>query len=67
MTDMAYMSGTTLYIFYNKYTANDATESNLCKSAYSTDTYKSNSIFAKFSDIGVDSTVTLSFISFIVH
>jgi hypothetical protein len=56
MTDMTYVSGTSLYIFYNKYTANDATEANLCKGAYDSSVYKDNSIFAKFSDIGVDST-----------
>lgn len=67
MTDMTYFSGSSLYIFYNKYQGNDYTESNLCKSPYDSSTYKDNSIFAKFSDIGVDSTVIFKFNTFVVY
>ena len=48
MTDMLFYRDGAIYTFFNRYDANPATETNLCKQPYETKYLKENLIFSKF-------------------
>jgi len=54
MTDMVFFKDGAVHIFYNQYSANSASETNLCKTAYDSEHLSSNRLFNYFNNIGRD-------------
>jgi len=58
MTDMLFFKDSAVHVFYNKYSANGASDSNLCKGTLDTSYISANRIFSLFSDLGTDNSVS---------
>lgn len=54
MHDMIFFKDSSIYTFFNKYSANSESEANLCKQAYDSKHLVDNEIFSKFSQVGAD-------------
>lgn len=59
MTDMVFFKDSSVHVLYNKYSANGASETNLCKQGYDSKHLVDNRIFAPFTDLGKDTYVSI--------
>lgn len=62
MPDMVFFRDSAVHTFFNKYSANPASELNLCKQPTDTKYLVNNEIFAKFSQVGKDNKVSPSYL-----
>ena len=58
MVDMVFFRDSAVHTFYNMYSANSASETNLCKQGYDSKHLVQNRLFALFSDLGKDTFVS---------
>ena len=54
MTDMVFFKDGAVHVMYNQYTANSASETNLCKTAYDSEHLANNRLFQFFNNVGRD-------------
>ena len=54
MIDMIYYHDNQVYTFYNKFSANSASDTSLCKGSLPVSDYKNKTIFSLFSQVGAD-------------